>query len=91
MHCRKKATVAFSMAVLCWVVRPLLRPVDASENLVPEGWGAGPASEVPGEALCPLLVAPLALEWHRRKRSDVHSGLTSGPPSQSFIAWLLPT
>lgn len=31
MHCRKKATVAFSMAVLCWVVSPLPRDEEARE------------------------------------------------------------
>lgn len=97
MHCRKKATVAFSMAVLCWVVSPLLRLVDPRENDAPEAWDEALACEVLGDGLCPALVlllvleAPLALEWHRRNSSAVQSGLTSGPPSQSFMVWLFPT
>lgn len=132
MHCRKNATVAFSMLVRCWVVRPPVRLTGPREYRKPgvctgeerggtedpaeeeEGDDSddGPAADAPADdadddapaPACPLLLLllgpllwlmlmlpALALEWQSRKSSAVHSGLTSGPPSQSFMAWLLPT
>lgn len=79
MHCKKKATVAFSIAVRCWVVNPAVTVEESKLDL---------ALVCCAVTLCPPEVAP---EWHNRNRSAVHNGLTSEPPNQSFMMWLLPT
>ena len=93
MHCKKKATVAFSRAVLCWVLRGPGRP--GARWWDPEAWGEEAEAPAPAgeEGVVALLWNPalLALEWQSRKSREVQRGLTSGPPSQSFMAWLLPT
>lgn len=93
MHCRKKATVAFSKAVLCCVVSPPDWPEDAREKREPKRYGCDGDRLPPDEALPTgwQLVLALALEWHSRNSNAVHKGLTSGPPNQSFMGWLLPT